>query len=250
MKMLGLFLSLLLTSSAASAQSQELFAAPQGPVGRAGPVGLAGILDLHFLANSFGALLLAIVLGAVIGYHPRTPRTVDRLHEADMPKVCIMYAFIGAVIGVTVREFGMVVGLVVFGIGGLMRFRTATDSTRDTGRLIGVTLVGLITGLGLTCFAMITTLFAFVLIYVFDSRPACRIKIEQLPPERVIELADVYRGVLLGQGCKLIAEHKAALKGRVEFVFRLPRSGTRESVHAALSEAPLDVHGEIDWEVE
>lgn len=229
----------------ASAQPWEPFA-PQGPL----TADAGRPFDIHFLAASFGALLLAIVLGAVIGYHPMTPRTVDRLHEADMPKVCIMYAFIGAVIGVTVREFGMVVGFVVFGIGGLMRFRTTTDSTRDTGRLITVTLAGLIAGLGLPYFAAITTAFAFVLIYVFDSRPACRVRIEQLPPERVFECADAYRGVLLAHGCKLIAEHKYAAKGRIEFVFRLPRAGAREDVHAALCATPLDLHGEIDWEVE
>jgi hypothetical protein len=233
--------------ASALAQPWELFAAPQGPLTASDA---AAPLDLHFLAASFGALLLAIVLGAVIGYHPKTPRTVDRLHEADMPKVCIMYAFIGAVIGVTVREYGMVVGFVVFGIGGLMRFRTTTDSTRDTGRLIAVTLAGLIAGLGLPYFAVITTVFAFVLIYIFDSRPVCRVKIEQLPPERVFECAEAYRAVLLAQGCRLIAEHKYAAKGRVEFVFRLPRAGARDSVNAALCSAPIDVHGEIDWEVE
>jgi uncharacterized membrane protein YhaH (DUF805 family) len=247
MKVLGLVILLLLAPGAASAQAQGLFDAPQGPLAS---VGWAGFRDMHFMADSFGALLLAILLGAVIGYHPTTPRTVDRLHEADMPKVYIMYAFIGAVIGVTVREFGMVIGVVVFGIGGLIRFRTDTDSTRDTGRLIAVTLAGLIAGLGLPHFAVITTLFAFVLIFLFDSRPACRVRIDQLPADRIAECADIYRGVLQGQGCRIITEHKSALKGRVEYVFRLPRAGTRNGLHAALCDAPFDVRGQIDWEVE
>jgi hypothetical protein len=245
MKVFGHFLSLPPTPGLVSAQG--LFDASQGPLPA---VGWAGFRDIHFLADSLGALLLAVVLGALIGYHPTTPRTIDRLHEADMPKVYIMYAFIGAIIGVTVREFGMVIGVVVFGIGGLIRFRTDTDSTRDTGRLIVVTLAGLIAGLGLPHFAVVTTLFAFVLIYVFDTSPACRVKIEHLPPERVAEAIEVYRAVLQGQGCKIVAEHKSVPKGRIEFVFRLPRRGTRERLHAALCEAPLDVHGEIDWEVE
>jgi hypothetical protein len=248
MKALGLFLSLLLLApGVASAQTHGLFDAPSGPLPA---IGWAGFRDMHFMADSFGALLLAILLAAVIGYHPTTPRTVDKLHEADMPKVYIMYAFIGAVIGVTVREFGMVIGVVVFGIGGLIRFRTDTDSTRDTGRLIVVTLTGLIAGLGLPHLAVITTLFAFVLIYVFDSRPACRVKIDQLPAERFGECADAYRSVLEGRGCKIIAEHRSVPKGRVEFVFRLPRTGTRDGLHASLCEAIVDVRGAIDWEVE
>jgi hypothetical protein len=247
MKTLRFLLPLLLLPGIAAAQTTGLFDAPQGPLAA---VGWAGFRDTQFMTDSFAALLLAIALGAVIGYHPTPPRTVDRLQEADMPKVYIMYAFIGAVIGVTVREFGMVIGVVVFGIGGLIRFRTDTDSTRDTGRLIVVTLAGLIAGLGLPHFAVLTTLFAFVLIYAFDSSPICRVKIEQLPADRLTESADVYRGVLQQQGCKIITEHKSGPKGRVEFVFRMPRRGRRDGLHAALCGAPLDARGEIDWEVE
>ncbi|WP_372782208.1 hypothetical protein [Phenylobacterium sp.] len=248
MKTLGLFLSLLLLApGVAFAQTQGLFDAPSGPLSA---VGWAGFRDMHFMAESIGALLLAIALAAVIAFHPTTPRTVDQLHEADMPKVYIMYAFVGAVIGVTVREFGMVIGVVVFGIGGLIRFRTTTDSARDTGRLIIVTLTGLIAGLGLPHLAVITTAFAFLLIFLFDSNPACRVKIDQLPPDRLVESAHAYRSVLHGHGCKIITEHKTALKGRIEFVFRLPRRGTRDVLHAALCEVPLETRGDIDWEIE
>src|SRR5207237_118169 len=135
-------------------------------------------------------------------------------------------------------------------IGGLMRFRTDTGSTRDTGRLIAVTLAGLVAGLGLPHLAVITTAFAFVLIWVFDSHPACRVKIDQLPAGRVPECAQGYRAVLQRQGCKIISEKKSFSKPRVEFVFRLPRAGNRDSVHAALCDLPAEVRGEIDWEVE
>ena len=246
MRLLGLIVAMLLAPGVASAQAQALFDASMGSLPAAG---WGGFRDLHFMADSIGALLLATALGAVIAYHPTAPRTIDRLQEAEMPKVYIMYAFIGAVIGVTVREFGMVIGLVVFGIGGLIRFRTDTDSSRETGRLITVTLAGLIAGLGLPHFAVITTAFAFVLVYVFDSNPACRVKIEQLPPGRLAECADVYRGVLRDKGCRILTEHKVFGKDRVEFVFRLPRATTRDGVHVALCDVPVDLRGQIDWEV-
>jgi len=247
MRAFWVFLAALLAPRVAVAAVSGMFGAPDGSLN---PVGWAGFTDMHFMADSFGALALAIGLGAVIGYHPTTPRTVDRLQEADMPKIFIIYAFIGAVIGVTVREFGMVIGVVVFGIGGLIRFRTDTGSTRDTGRLIVVTLAGLTSGLGLPHFAVITTAFAFVLIFLFDINPICRVRIEQLPPDRFGACADAYRATLVAKGCKIIAEHRSAPKGRVEYVFRLPRRGNQEGLHAALCEANGDVHGEIDWVVE
>jgi hypothetical protein len=209
-----------------------------------------GFLDPHFMLDSFAALTLATVLGAIIGYHPIMRRTVDSLTEADMPKVYIMYAFIGAVIGVTVREFGLVIGLVVFGIGGLIRFRSTTGSTRDTGRLIVTTLVGLITGIGLPHLAALTTLFAFVLIWVFDSRPACRVRVDDLPKERFAECAGIYRGALEGQGCKIISERRYSKKGRIDFVMRLPGKASRASVDGVLANLPPDVCGDIDWRID
>src|SRR5579864_6262700 len=224
-----------------------LFDAPQGQLPT---VGWSGFLDLHFLVDSLVALLLATVLGALIGYHPITRRTVDTLAEAELPKVHTVYAFIGAVIGVTVREFGMVIGVAAFGIGGLIRFRTDTGSTRDTGRLIVVTLIGLTAGLGLPHFAVMTALFAFVLIWLFDRRPARRVRIENLPQGRLSECADAYRAVLLAKACKIVGEHHSAAKERVDFIVRLPWGVARDDVQAALSGAPLEVRGEINWEVE
>jgi hypothetical protein len=211
-------------------------------------LGWGGFLDLRFMAAALGVLLIAAALGAIIGFHPATKRTVDNLDEAELAPVFVMYAVIGAVIGVAVREYGTVVGFVVFGIGGLLRFRSATDSTRDTVRLITVTLVGLIAGLGLLHFAVMTTLFAFALIYIFDSSPACRIRIEGLPMDRAADVAAAYREQLKVHRCKIIAERRSLEKKRIEFVFRLPRRGTRDQLESALSGIPADLRGHVDWE--
>jgi hypothetical protein len=205
--------------------------------------------DMRFIASSVGILLLAALLGALIGYHPATRRKIDGLHEADMPHVYVMYAVIGAVIGVAVREFGTVVGVVVFGIGGLMRFRSATDSTRDTVRLIIVTLLGLIAGLGLVPFAVIITLFTFALIYVFDTRPPYRIRVQGIGKDRSGSCAEVYRDILKGHGCSIIAEHHSLEKARIEFVFRLPRRSSRDRLDLELRSIAAELRGEVDWEV-
>jgi len=243
----ALLAALLLAPQAALAQQPGLFDTGASELVR---VGWEGFSDTAFISESIGALVLAIVLGAVIGFHPTSRRTVDRLIEADMPKLYIMYAFIGAVIGVAVLEFGMVIGVVVFGIGGLIRFRTDTGSTRDNGRLIVVTLTGLVAGLGLPHLAVIITALAFVLILFFDVAPACRVKIDRVPKERLHESADAYRAVLTGHRCKLISEHKSTSKDRLEFVFRLHRSVSRDRLHLALSGLPPELRGDIDWEIE
>jgi hypothetical protein len=220
-----------------------------GAQGQATALGWAGFLDVRFILDSLSILLLASLFGALIGYHPATKRTIDRLHEADMPHVYVLYAVIGAVIGVAVREFGTLVGIVVFGIGGLMRFRSTTDSTRDTVRLIVVTLAGLIAGLGLVHFAVIIVLFAFALIYLFDTSPPFRIKIEGVPNERSIDCAEAYRSILRAHNCRIIAEHHSTEKGRMDFVFRLPRRVTRKQIESELRTIPADLRGDVEWEV-
>jgi len=213
--------------------------------------GWSGFLDLPYMVESFLALTLAVLLGMVIAFHPTTQRTVDTREEAELPKVHIMYALIGAVIGVIVLKYGMVIGFVIFGLGGLMRFRSTTGSTRDTGRLIIVTLIGLIVGLNLPQFAVLATAFAWVLIYIFDGHPVCSLEVSEIPKGRVADASREYRRVLGSLKCTLIGESKSHSKSRIEFVFRMPRRTKQADVHRALCEqVPADVRGEIDWQIE
>ena len=246
---IGSIFSLLPIQAAESLTGAAFFGADKGDLTPSAALGWGGFSDPRFIAEELGVLLLAALLGAVIGFHPASARRIDRLDEADLAHVFVMYAVIGAVIGVAVREYGSVVGFVVFGIGGLIRFRSTTDSTRDTVRLITVTLAGLIAGLGLLVFAVITTAFAFALIYIFDTSPACRIRVEGLDMKRAADCAAAYREQLKLHRCKIIAEHHSLEKKRIEFVFRLPRQSTRDNLDVALNGIAADLRGDVDWEV-
>jgi hypothetical protein len=214
-------------------------------------VGWQGFLDAQAMGEALGALTLAVALGAVIAFHPTTRRGVDTRAEAELPKVSIMYALVGAVVGEIVLQYGIVIGFIVFGLGGLMRFRTDTASTRDTGRLIVITLLGLIAGLNLPHFAVMAAAFAWVLIYVFDGHPVCELEVHEIPKGKVRDAAEAYRAVLSELKCTLISENKSFNKGRIDYVFRAPRASTQAQLHAALCErVPPELRGEIDWEIE
>ena len=113
-----------------------------------------------------------------------------------MPKVYIMYAVIGSIIGILVVKYGLVVGFVLFGIGGLIRFQTILQSASVTGQVIFVTLIGLACGLDLPHVAVLATAYSFVLIYFLEARTTYRIDVRALPKERVAEAAAAYRTVL------------------------------------------------------
>jgi hypothetical protein len=73
--------------------------------------------------------------------------------------------------------------------------------------------------------------------------------VEGVAKDRTGSCAEVYRGILKGHGCSIIAEHHSLEKGRIEFVFRLPRRSTRERLDAELRGIAADLRGEVDWEI-
>lgn len=223
-----------------------------GSVGAAIPsVGWEGFTDYAGMIDELAALSLATVLAMVIAFHPTTRRTIDTIEEAELPKVAIMYALVGALVGVAVLQFGMVIGFVVFGLGGLMRFRTETASTRDTGRLIIITLVGLICGMNLPHFAVIATAFVWFVILVFDGNPVYRLDVTQVAKENLRQSAEAYRAELDSLGARLVSENNAVSKGKLVFVFRAPRNFRQDALFdASIRHIPAELRGELDWRVE
>ena len=212
--------------------------------------GWQGFTDFGFLGNALMTLTLAAVLGAIIAYHPRYIRAADTLAELEAPKVYILYSVIGALIGIMVVKYGLVIGFVLFGIGGLMRFRTVLRSAQLTGHVILVTLIGLSSGLELPHVAVLATAFGFMLIYLLDARITYRLDVRAVPREQVVEAAAVYGEVLRQQGCHILSEKKNPEKERVSFIFRTSPKVTRHQLED-LFETRVDasLRGSLDWEI-
>ncbi len=174
MRILWLAFCLVLVASRAwSQQVPDFLMQEPGSLGE----GWQGFADFGFLVNALLTLTLSAMLGATIAYHPKHRQTADTLEEIEATKVYITYAVIGALIGIMVVKYGLVVGFVLFGIGGLFRFRTVLRSASLTGRVIFVTLIGLSCGLDLPHVAALATAFGFVLIYVLHARITYRIDV-------------------------------------------------------------------------
>ena len=213
--------------------------------------GWNGFTDVEFLINLLFTLTLAAVLGAIIAYHPRYTRSADTLEELEAPKVFIMYSVIGALIGIMVVKYGLVIGFVLFGIGGLIRFRTVLRSAHLTGHVIFVTLIGLSSGLALPHVAVLATAFGFALIYVLHARITYRIDVRALPSNVVGHAAVAYREVLEQQGCRILSEKKNPAKERVSLIFRASPDVTRRQLEDHLeSQIDESLKGSLDWEID
>ena len=213
-------------------------------------VGWAGFADAAFLAHALGVLVLATALGAAVAYHPLRRKRVDSLEEAEAPKVYLVYAVVRAVIGLMVVEYGMVVGFVVFGIGGLFRFRTALPSPAGTGRLILVTLVGLSCGLDLPHLGVLATAFGVALVSFRDRSRVCQVEVKGWDAGRLVVAAAAYREVIEGQGAEVIRETKSFSRARARFLFRAPYRFDLDGLERAFDGLDGSVKGSVDWSVD
>jgi hypothetical protein len=213
-------------------------------------VGWAALRDIDFIGEMAMVLGLAITLAAVIAYHPTLRRKASTLAEIEQPKTFILYSMIGALIAIVVKVQPSM-ALVVFGIGGLMRFRTDVGQAKDTGRVILVTVVGLSCGLELYVVALLTTVLAWVLILVLESRSVECLIVQGLEKEAMDRASEAYLAALRELGCTIVGEDKRVKKGSVGSVailYRTPRGLARARLERRLAEIPDAQRGTISWE--
>jgi len=192
-------------------------------------------------------LALALVLGALIGYHPSTRRRVSSLEEHEQPKAFLMYAVVAAVVALIVKV-QPAMALVVFGIGGLLRFRTLVGEAKDTGRVILVTVVGLCVGLKIFIVAIPATAIGWLLIYVLERETTGVIRVSGVGESAMHDATKAYRGVIAAAGCSILGEQTKFIKREFLFVVKAPPTLDREGLDQKFDALPAEVRGVVDFE--
>lgn len=210
-------------------------------------VGWEGFGDLVFMGQMATVLLVAVILSTVLAYHPSVRRKATTLEEFEQPKVFVMYSIVGAVIALLVRVQPSM-ALVVFGIGGLLRFRTNVKQAKDTGRVILVTVVGLCCGLEIYVVAVLATVSGWVLIYALEGQSVGRLVVQGLDRDVLGPAALAYTAALEEAGCVILGEERNLDKGFVAFVIRTPRKLDRNAIEARLVGLPEDQRGALAWD--
>ena len=146
-----------------------------------GPHGLQTALshftDPWFLFSLFLGLLVSAACGFAIAWHPRRSGKGDPVEDLERRNTLIVLALVGSIVSELVRvEPAM--ALVVFGIGGLIRFRTVLEDPKTTGKAIMVVVIGLACGLGQLAMGVFFTAFAWLLIFWLDSSVGFRIRLK------------------------------------------------------------------------
>jgi hypothetical protein len=191
--------------------------------------------------------LAATASATLLAFHPVYRRRSISLADLDLRKTLIIYGIVGALIAV-ICTVSPSMAFVIFGIGGLMRFRTDVGVAKDTGRVILVTVVGLCCGLKIYVVAILATLAGFAVIHVLEQVVAGSIIVGGLEVLRIPRVALAYRAALTEVGCTVVREQAEASKGRVIFVLRAPARIHREKIAARLAAVPEDARGVVEFE--
>jgi hypothetical protein len=110
-----------------------------------------------------------------VAWHPRSTRLAS-LSDLEERKTLILLGMVGAVVA-ELSGTSQTLAFVIFGIGALLRFRTVLDNPKLTVKAIIVVIVGLACGMGSWVMAVFVTIFSWILIFLLESRLACRIRI-------------------------------------------------------------------------
>lgn len=207
-------------------------------------------MGFNQLGTYLVSLFVAIALAMIIAFHPQTYGRKEDINEIEAPKSLIFYATIGSLIGATVADYGSELGFIFFGLGSLMRFRSNTGTSIQTGRLILVALIGLCCGLKMLYIAVVSTLVGWILIYFLERKTLYQIEIKGIKSKVFVESVDIYRRALQQQKCSIITEKKNLPKSKVSFIFSCPSKLGRDSLeHFLDNEIPEEHRGSIDWNV-
>ncbi|MCU0662241.1 MAG: hypothetical protein MUC50_07935 [Myxococcota bacterium] len=159
-------------------------------------------------------MLAATLSGAVLAFHPAGRGRPESMEDVELRKTLIIYSVVGSLISI-ICTVAPSMAFVIFGIGGLLRFRTDLASSKSTGHAIMGTIVGLCWGLGL---------------------------------ELVAVMATVYKKAIERAGARVRGSSKNFKKEQMSFVFRLPRGTKIEDIQNAVAQISEELRGTPDWQ--
>lgn len=191
-----------------------------------------------------------VLMTSLLAFHPVNLGLRVRYNATELRKGMFIFALIGMLTGFLVVHHGYLIGFVIFGIGGLFRFRMESSSISDTGQLVIVALIGLAAGLDLPVMALIATVAAWIVVYAFGRAQTLALEVKfdekQADPGTFLQLQEH----LADKGFSVLSMAKTKFKPVAEYVLcsRDPKA------QSALVEVMLELQarkesGISDWHI-
>lgn len=208
--------------------------------------GWAGFTDSAHWIRYGTVLIAATVSGAVLAYHPAHTRGTVTLADIEQRKTLIIYSIAGALIAV-VCAVNPSMAFVIFGIGGLLRFRTDVGESKSTGHTIIATLVGLCWGLGLELVAVLATAYFWSIVWFLEKTQVERLRVGGIASADLARAAEVYRQTLTRAGCRIYGHEKSHKALEMTFIVRMKDRSARDLLAKEFDSIPEPLRGVPEW---
>jgi hypothetical protein len=189
---------------------------------------------------------LALILASAIAFHPRRHGRAVSLAEVQHPKTVLLYAVVGAIVAEIV-VVSPAMALVVFGIGGLLRFRTNVGEAHETGHVILATLVGIACGLGRFALAAMATTVGWLLIWALERGTFYRLVVEKVDRRSIEASIATYQDFLRNEGWAIRGVRREPGKRRFSIYVRGHEAPGADPVEDRIDASP-EQRGEPYWE--
>lgn len=209
--------------------------------------GWSSFQDGWLLLDMVLVLVFALVLSAIIAYHPTTRRRMSSLEHVEQPKAFLLYAMVAAMVALIVKV-QPAMAFVIFGIGGLLRFRTLVGDAKDTGRVILVTVIGLCCGLKIFVVAVPATVIGWLLVYSLERQTAGIIRVSGVGEDMIYDALRAYRTIIQRLGCTVIGEQTKFIRREFCFVVQAPPALGRGALQEELDQLPPNLRGVVELE--
>ena len=206
--------------------------------------GWASFTDWQEILPLVVNVLLAVLLMVPFIYGQRSLGRFHSLARIREQKALVVYAAVSAAIAVLVLEHPAT-ALVIFGMGGLLRFRPPTSSAGGTGRGVFVVVVGLACGLSLYALAVTLTIVGFVVMGWMERQYALELTVMELSSERLEESLQAYRAALEEYGCR-VAGTRMAAGDQFTLVLLVPRGVALPEMNESLN---LEISDELQGKI-
>ncbi len=210
-----------------------------------GPGWEAFLIAEHYWEYGF-SLLAATISGIILAYHPVYRTRRPTMESLELSKTLIIYTVVGALIAV-ICSVNPSMAFVIFGIGGLMRFRTNLEESKSTGQAIIGTLIGLSWGLELQLAAVLATVYFWIMIYFLERSQVMELEVGGVAVPQMSESTEAYRKAFQDAGCAMLSCSKNFKKSQMTFIFRLPKKINLENVIASVNKIEEKLRGTPDW---
>ena len=200
-------------------------------------------LHWQYLLRLFLGFALAVAYAWLLSWSPRRSVRADPASDIEEGKTLIVLGMLGAVVA-EITKIAPSMAFVIFGIGSLVRFRTALDDPKLTGKAIMVVVIGLACGMNQWALGGLVTLAAWSLLYWLESHASVRLKIRVGGKQDARAVYGEVTEFLRKNRCRVKAASLCESKRSMVFVTqvpaKLPASEMESVLQAKLAKAGED----------